>query len=113
MNLLEMKREYVVCIKFLAMKQIILLFISKNWNTIPINFLKNLVINFKVSINNTTDRTIKILVPSLSGSVNFANVRCVQDPLLEEGMERVMISYHCEFELQQCHTVRLNDTSEQ
>lgn len=80
MNLLELMREYVVCIKFPAMKQIVLLFIRTNWDGTFIVFLENLVINFTFRINNTTDRTITIHEPSLSRSVHFMHVRCVQGP---------------------------------
>lgn len=76
MNLLELRREHVVYIKLLAMKQIIVLFISKNWNRILVNILKNLL-SISVRINYTIDRTITIHVPSLSSSVNFMHVRCV------------------------------------
>lgn len=77
MNLLELIRRQVVCIKCPAMKQIVLLFISKNWNETLIFFLKNLIINFKFKINNTTDRTIVIHEPSQSRSAHFMHIRSV------------------------------------
>lgn len=67
----------MVCIKRPAMKQIFLLLIIKNWNETLIFFLKNLIINFKLKINNTTDRTIAIHEPSQSRSAHFMHVRPV------------------------------------
>lgn len=79
MNLLELRREYVIYIKFPAMKKKVPLFISKNWNETFISFLKNLI-NFKFRINKTTDRTITINEPFLSRSANVTHVRRVHEP---------------------------------
>lgn len=119
MNLLELRREYMVCIQFPAMKQNVLLFISKNCNATFINFLKNLVINFKFRINITTERTIRIHEFSLSRSVSFMPVRCVRNlhswatAFVGSGDGRVMNSCCCELELQQWCPIGLHDKNEQ